>query len=43
MHRAYSNEWQFALVKGKIAIPSRLWIEEGKRAWEARDLKPAIR
>lgn len=33
--RAYANEWQLPPARRDTA-PSRPWIEEGKRAWEAR-------
>jgi ectoine hydroxylase-related dioxygenase (phytanoyl-CoA dioxygenase family) len=34
--RAYANEWQLPPVKRTSPMPSRPWIEEGKRAWEHR-------
>jgi phytanoyl-CoA dioxygenase PhyH len=39
VRRAYSNEWQLPPVKRETAMPARPWIDEGKRAWEERDLK----
>jgi hypothetical protein len=35
VRRAYANEWQLPPLR-RDAAPARPWIEEGKRAWEAR-------
>jgi hypothetical protein len=35
VRRAYANEWQLPPAR-RDAVPARPWIEEGKRAWEAR-------
>jgi hypothetical protein len=39
VRRAYANEWQ--LPPSKRATPfARPWIDEGQRAWDARERKP---
>jgi len=43
VRRAYANEWQLTPVKRETALPPRPWIDEGKRAWEQRDIKPPSR
>jgi hypothetical protein len=42
VRRAYANEWQLTPVKRESA-PARPWIDEGKRAWESREIKPPPR
>jgi hypothetical protein len=39
VRRAYANEFQLPPVARSVA-PQRPWIEEGKRAWEARPRSP---
>ncbi len=38
VRRAYANEWQLPPVRREVAL-ARPWIDEGKRAWESREIK----
>jgi hypothetical protein len=38
VRRAYANEWQLTPVRREVAA-ARPWIDQGKRAWESREIK----